>query len=83
MTGWFKFPDEDIIENRVDLKWEGPGWYCTTRIFPGSELYHTWYIPDQDGLDDSNERDRASRSYGGTVQYLSDQMKQDEEIQND
>lgn len=76
MSGWFKFPGEDYQgEPKVNVEWTGPGWYCTTRTFPGSEIYTTFKISPEDGEDLTRQdhRDRASRSLGGVIQLYSEQ----------
>lgn len=75
-TGWFKFPGEDYQGNPiVAIEWEGPGWYCTTRTFPGSEVYKTWNTHED--LSDQLDRDAAARSYGGSIRYYSEQPEKE------
>lgn len=78
---WFKFPDENIKKNQVELDWQGEGWYCTTRVFPGSELYREWRIddaitPDTD-LNRQDHRDEVGRSFGGPLRYLASKPAED------
>lgn len=77
-TGFFKFPGEDYQgEPITEMKWEGPGWYCTTRTFPCSDIYTTFKIePDEsEDLSRQDHRGRASKSLGGPIQYYSEQPK--------
>ena len=64
MRKWPSF--QDNTPPTFEIQWEGPGWYCTTQH---QGHFITWRIPDQEGLDDLQERDRASRSYGGPITY--------------
>lgn len=70
----FRIPGEVYQgESHTETIWEGPGWYCTTRTWPGSDLYRQWKVssdPDSN-LKYADTRNSCERSYGGPIRWLS------------
>lgn len=51
------------------LIWDGPGWYITTKLLPGTESYETWCIDKFYGADlkDEEYRVKVGKSLGSVV----------------